>query len=326
MEDTIPFDAVNALSLELHTLCHELSLRDFQARALAGLEALVPFDSALLAVGTVIDGVPEAHDAYLYRQTPELMVSWEPVKHEDVVSLRTTSSPGRTMAFVSRETYPEGSAIMAHCERFGILQLLSTASLDERAGSFVVLSLYRASETPRFTERERAAVELVVPHLVASTRQAKLDDLRRATHVMADHTPAAAIINRRAVVLEADPRFIDLLAQHYKDFRGPKLPAPLAPLAAVGAPERRTIGRLVVRADPAGDVVLVHARVALPVDTLTDREREVALHFASGLSTQEIAARLEIARNTVRVHVTRVYAKLGVANRAELASMLAGLE
>ena len=36
-----------------------------------------------------------------------------------------------------------------------------------------------------------------------------------------------------------------------------------------------------------------------------------------------IAEKLAIAANTVRVHVGRIYEKLGVANKAELASMMA---
>jgi DNA-binding CsgD family transcriptional regulator len=189
-----------------------------------------------------------------------------------------------------------------------------------------VISLYRADRAAPYSERDRATMELLVPHLVASMRQARLDDLRRATHVHLAHAPAAAIVNRRGIVLEAEPRFIDMLTQQYPDFHGPSLPTPLAFLGDVTEPVKRVIGRLRVRADVAADLVLVHARAALPIDTLTDREREVASSFASGLSTKEIAEALGIATNTVRVHVTRIYAKLGVMNKAELASMLAGLD
>jgi hypothetical protein len=202
-DEPLAFAALNALSLELHALCHQLPLRAFQTRALELIGTLIPHDSALIAVGTVRGGVPEAHDALLHRQTPELMRSWELVKTEDVVSFITTSSPGKTFAFESAVTYPPGSGIMAHCERFGILQLLTTAVVDARAGSFVVVSLYRAVREHRYTERERATMELVTPHLVASMRMARIDDLRRATHVHLAHAPAAAIINRQGVVLEA---------------------------------------------------------------------------------------------------------------------------
>jgi RNA polymerase sigma factor (sigma-70 family) len=51
---------------------------------------------------------------------------------------------------------------------------------------------------------------------------------------------------------------------------------------------------------------------------LTPREREVLEHAAKGLHAKEIARALGISARTVEVHKTRVMAKLGVRNVAEL--------
>jgi FixJ family two-component response regulator len=51
---------------------------------------------------------------------------------------------------------------------------------------------------------------------------------------------------------------------------------------------------------------------------LTPREREVMEHAAKGLHAKEIAATLGISPRTVEVHKTRLMAKLGVRNIAEL--------
>jgi RNA polymerase sigma factor (sigma-70 family) len=51
---------------------------------------------------------------------------------------------------------------------------------------------------------------------------------------------------------------------------------------------------------------------------LTPREREVLEHAARGLHAKEIAATLGISARTVEVHKTRLMAKLGVRNIAEL--------
>lgn len=56
---------------------------------------------------------------------------------------------------------------------------------------------------------------------------------------------------------------------------------------------------------------------------LTTREREVAALAASGLSNRDIADRLVVSVRTVENHLHRVYHKLGVMQRAELADMLA---
>lgn len=55
-------------------------------------------------------------------------------------------------------------------------------------------------------------------------------------------------------------------------------------------------------------------------DSLTPTERRVVGLAAAGLTNPQIAQRMFIARGTVKVHLSHVFAKLGVATRAELAA------
>lgn len=52
---------------------------------------------------------------------------------------------------------------------------------------------------------------------------------------------------------------------------------------------------------------------------LTDREREILAHIAQGHGNQEIAGRLSLSLKTVRNHVSSIYGKLQVADRAQAA-------
>ena len=55
---------------------------------------------------------------------------------------------------------------------------------------------------------------------------------------------------------------------------------------------------------------------------LTDRQLEIALLTADGLSANEIAARLDLAGPTVAFHRKTIYAAVGVKNAAMLARWL----
>ena len=57
-----------------------------------------------------------------------------------------------------------------------------------------------------------------------------------------------------------------------------------------------------------------------PVDALTPPEETVADLVARGLSNREVASELFVSVKTVQYHLTRIYAKLGLRSRTELAA------
>ena len=59
------------------------------------------------------------------------------------------------------------------------------------------------------------------------------------------------------------------------------------------------------------------------IDAISDREREVLVLVARGMTNKEIAETLVISENTARNHVSRILDKLGLSRRSEAASFAA---
>lgn len=318
-----PTRAITDLLLDLHERSHDLGYRALQRHALAKLGELVPFDAGLLGMGTLRDGVPHGQDVLLHGRPPELMTSWELVKHEDRVALDAFQNPGCTRNHaVAGPIFDGCDAARAHCREWRLAHVLCTAQLAPRVGLYWVMSLYREDEERPFAESERAAIELVVPHVFSAARRARLGQLRGATRVPDAHGQAGAIVDADGLILEADEGLADLLRAEWPRWRGPWLPPELSAQLSAEPSCRLVLGTIAVRSDTADGLRLVHLRRAILADRLTAREREIAEAFSLGETYREIGARLAIAPNTVRRHLANIYAKLGISSKVELDRML----
>ncbi len=86
---------------------------------------------------------------------------------------------------------------------------------------------------------------------------------------------------------------------------------------------KRLIERFVAQQPATSPAAGNHANVA----SLTNREREVLIMIARGLSNNAVAAALFVSPATVKTHISRIFAKLDVRDRAQavIAAYNAGL-
>jgi DNA-binding CsgD family transcriptional regulator len=55
-----------------------------------------------------------------------------------------------------------------------------------------------------------------------------------------------------------------------------------------------------------------------PYSTLTQQERRIVYHLASGMKNEQIAEELHISIYTVRTHIANIYKKFEVNNKVDL--------
>ncbi len=99
-----------------------------------------------------------------------------------------------------------------------------------------------------------------------------------------------------------------------KDAQPSELVAGIRAVAAGDAvigpgPTRRLLERFVLDAPSGVDPAVL--------DQLTQRERDVLTTLTGGLSNAEIAAALHVSETTVKSHVARIFAKLGLRDRVQ---------
>ena len=199
---------------------------------------------------------------------------------------------------------------------FGIERLLSTVHVDERSGLYSLISLYRRDRARVYTDLERSSQQRIAFHLVNASSHAFFLHLSR-TQVDRPAESAAAAVDASGVLHEAMPRFHELLQAYF-----PGRPAHPLPFTLPAEGETKVVDGLCIRTEPLAELRCVYVWPAGPLDRLTPREREIDYAIARGLSFKQAARRVGIAPSTVANHLYRVYRKLGVYSRNELAGLV----
>lgn len=193
-----------------------------------------------------------------------------------------------------------------------------------------------------FTERERSLLALVSGHFAQAWKNAR----RLTTLESHRDSLATALANQQQGVISLNGRgktnwLTPLAERQLAEF----FPGESRPDAQLPAPLRewfsRTLRALVAKSDLSYEVVRGECRLDITwlrmksdefvllltsstwgfdalksrCPTLTGREQEVLHCLGNGKSNPEIGRILKMSPNTVRKHLERIYAKLGVENR-----------
>jgi DNA-binding CsgD family transcriptional regulator len=216
----------------------------------------------------------------------------------------------------------------------------------------VAIVLNRSGDGSDFTERDRACLNLLRPHLAQAYERVRLRDLfaeRLAVvgGILADQGSNVVVLDDPPS--DATPGALVLLFRYFGR-PGPLSPFPhrvmrwveeqrgrMVHAATDGLPQPfRTLTavrdgrRVVVKFVPGGlrpDALVLTERpensgtTDLGMLGLSPRESEVLRMLSSGATNAAIGAQLHIASGTVKKHLDGIYRKLGVSGRVQAVSM-----
>jgi DNA-binding CsgD family transcriptional regulator len=179
------------------------------------------------------------------------------------------------------------------------------------------LRFQRTVEAPAFDDEERQLLALLASQACGAWLAAERTLLLRH---MSRPGCSAALVDREGCVRAVSGAFYEALRASWPEWRESRVPAALRATSPEGnVSVRRGLRWTVESVD--GLLLVVGERIGAAA-VLTDRERTVATAVLEAGSQRAAAQRLRISGNTVRNTLARVYAKLGVRDRVELALRL----
>lgn len=199
-------------------------------------------------------------------------------------------------------TSDAGPLLVRHAERAGTEHLC------------LLLEFQRDAGAPPFDPREREMLSWLASHACTAWRSGEQRLLLRRTcppHV------AVALADREGCVRSVQGNFYTALRASWPEWNGGRLPLALRVAFRPGAMLSIRGYRWSVSA--CDGLLLVAAHPLGAVAALTAREKAVAAAVLDAGSQRLAATRLRISAHTVRNTLARVYTKLGVRGRVELA-------
>jgi DNA-binding CsgD family transcriptional regulator len=165
-----------------------------------------------------------------------------------------------------------------------------------------------------FSAEERAALNLLSVQACSAWRTGVQLSLLRQ---LCKGNRAAALVDRDGRIHAMQGQIYAALRSGWPEWREASVPPPLRLPTGVGT--RLVAGGRQWTVESSGTLQLVIARPLGIAGTLTAREHEVAAAVLDAGSQQAAATLLQSSIHTVRNTLVRVYSKLGVRNRVELA-------
>lgn len=329
-----------------------LDLAEVLARAREPLSRLLPSDYVAMCVSKL--GQPADYDWLVADMPAPYFANYSEMAGGDFVRSTVVRRPNhvfRDTEMVPREVL-ERSALYQRGRELGMpMEHVMAVMLDVGQDWHGGLTLYRERRRP-FSDHTRDILQWLTPRLVSTVRNcrrfAEEAGSRRLLETLGElRGESLLVLASPTLEVKRTGRATELLKAWFRDSeRGPGgLPSVWVEKLSELSRTQGGMGLIPegwVREDPARGCKLKVSFIRLPVEgrllwvvsleevsmdllstwrrKLTPRELEIANSVLQGSQNDDIAKDLKCALGTVKKHLTRIYKKLGVDNRADFIS------
>lgn len=303
---------VQELISRLYRSTQDIDIGHYREWALCELQSYVNFDAAIWSTGHLSTRQFHTHTTLgLPKSFPDKLIDNIEI---NPITKRLFNSVGAAVDMadvISDDDFYQSKVFKDVFEPHKIHRILSSIHLCRRTGIYTLLSLYRFNKDNKFNEEERQRHQATLYHLVEAASHACLLSLKKHAEPNTYH----AICDAKGIYHEAEAQFMDLIEINQSDKVLSEYPFDINQAEVVE-------GNNIIHSEKLGDLFRISIRERSPIDKLTLREQQVVDGVTQGLSFKQIAKKLELSPSTVSNHLYRIYQKLNINNRSELADLL----
>lgn len=298
----------------LYRSTRRVSIEHYRQWALNELKSFLAIDAAVWSTGHLSTRTFHTHTCVnLPINFPDLLI--EQI-HINPISKKLFSNAGKAVDMsevIDDNAFYQSEIYQTVFKPHNISRVLSSIHIDSRSGIYTLLSVYRFDREKKFTDLEKERYQRILFHLIEAASHACMLSLKDEP-VQDDYF--YAICDQHGIYHEAETEFLDIVETVLQPSLKQSFPITL-PLNK----DSETHDNYLFASEALGELFRLKVRLKSSLDSLTSREREVVEGVSRGLSFKVIAKQLELSPSTVSNHLYRIYNKLNINSREELAKL-----
>ncbi len=320
---------IKSFILDINKLARDTPLTEYKQAAFHLLQQVIHFDSGIWNEGHWIAGdksyQPNIYTQFLFNHSPQMCIDHVGfIEFDEPLRQAVTQSLGVTIDFndvIPRGEFVRTPTYQQYYRKFGMEWIISTALLDSELGLTRNLSLHRKDRDKPFSEADRTTKEILTPFLVDGYQTCFRLAVLQGNRAGLRATSCIALAGENGVIEYAHSSWLLEMAQIEPTWKGPRVPNCFSDLFPSDGYINTAKRKLAIHGLDSGlsqlEIIPIN-----PLGVLSAQQCNVAKAVGRGLSRKEAGKELRLSPSTVGNHLDEIYRRLGIKNKAELATLV----